>query len=642
MYSYVNVSELIIDETCRSKLERLYPMYRKHKFDLLGSGFVKIDYNLEAGGFHGKKYVDRHMVFFEKISREKLKHKGIAAYEPINWFIDYKSGFFFSPWKYTSEKRCYKVMDEKEGVDIKCPWELGRLYHLVQLSALAIVDEALRKSIILEFRNEIIDFIEMNPVGKTVQWSAPMDVSIRIVNMLLSYDILMQLDTEGCLDKEFQICFEEHISKTLQFVMDHLEYIDKVSTNHYLSNIAGIIFAAAYLPRGRWVDACLAFGVQELIEQVGRQFHEEGSHFEGSTSYHRLSTEFVLYPMALIYGMLKTEKRNAFFKYDNRVIKRLKNARLQKYSLDRAEFFPEWFTDRVCNAGVFTKVCLKNNGEIVQIGDNDSGRLLKLTPVTDMDDEYMEDNVLNHSTLLSAMHGIFTNEEFTESSEKFPLESGLVSALSKKTKLNANVYISYLIKHGCINDIKESYRYSKETLLFQDNGSNLLDGVEIHYFAKFGIVVLKGSRLFVGMVVDTAKNAVYLGHTHNDKLSIEVMVNGKYITRDTGGYIYTAAPKIRDKFRSVKAHNTICIEGQEQNPFDGIWGMKRQARAELLYCDNNRIAAKVRYGDIECLRDISLTDNKIIVNDFANKPFKAVFSNKVYSDGYGKLKRVKE
>lgn len=642
MYTYVNVDEIHVDKECRRRLELLYTLYMEHKYDLLGSGYVKVDYAISVNGFRGRKYINKKMILYGKIVKTRLQQKCTASYEPINWFVDYKSGFFFSPWKYMSEKSCYKVMDEKEGVDIKCPWELGRLYHLLQLSILAIADETLRESIILEFRNEIRDFIEMNPVGRTVQWTAPMDISIRMVNMLLSYDILMQLDMKKYLDREFQIFFENHIRETLQFVMNHLEYIDKVSTNHYLSNIAGIIFAAAYLPGGRWIDACMAFGVQELIEQTGKQFYEEGSHFEGSTSYHRLSTEFVLYSTALIYGILKTEKRKALLKYDNTVIKRLKHLRVQKYSLYREEFFPEWFTDRLCNAGVFTSVCLKDNDEIVQVGDNDSGRLLKLTPMIDTGNAYMEENVLNHNTLLSAMHGIFRNEAFVESAQKYPLESSLVSTLSRGSCKESNVYISYLIKNENIKNIGENYKFSKETILFHDNKSDLLDEAEIHYFKKFGLVVLKGRRLFVSMVIDTAKNAVYLGHIHNDKLSIEVTVDGKYLTRDSGGYIYTAAPKIRDKFRSTKAHNTICIEGWEQNSFEGIWSMKKQARAELLYCVKDRIVAKVRYGEIECLRDISLTDNMIIVRDFSNKPFKARFHNKIFSDGYGKLKKVRE
>ena len=56
------------------------------------------------------------------------------------------------------------------------------------------------------------------------------------------------------------------------------------------------------------------------------------------------------------------------------------------------------------------------------------------------------------------------------------------------------------------------------------------------------------------------------------------MVDGKYITRDPGGYVYTAAPEIRNVYRGTKAHNTICVKGIEQNSFSGIFGMKKGAQ----------------------------------------------------------------
>lgn len=642
MYSYISYADLCIDTACIEKLKRLYPLYMNHRFDLLGSGFVKVNYQMQAKGLHGKRYRDTYM---EKYGR-KIKgelcggHKCSDGYEPINWFVDYKSGFFFNPRQYNSLKKCQAMIGEIPWVDIKCPWELGRMYHLPQLAMLAVADTALREPIILEFRNEMVDFIETNPIGKTVQWSAPMDVSIRMVNMLVAFDILIQLDTRGQLGKEFQQYVEEHIGAGLRYVMDHLEFLGRISANHYLSNIAGIIFAAAYLPDSKWVNSCLAFGAQELIDQVEVQFYEEGGHNEGSASYHRLSTEFVLYAAALISGVLKTEKRNAFLEYDCREIKRLKDFERQKFDVFGEAFFPEQFVNKVCRAGIFTSIILKNNYEIVQIGDNDSGRLMKLTPMVSVNTDNLEENDLDHRTLLSAMSGMFTNEEFKESGKMFPLEASLIRSLSKDSPMEGAAGISGIEKYGSSEEICGTYEYAREKVLFQDEKTDLTDRVKLYYFEKFGVVVMKGRRLFLSMVIDTTRNTVYTGHTHNDKLSVEVMVDGNYITRDPGGYIYTAFPKGRDSFRSVHAHNTICVDGYEQNEFDGIWAMKKRAKAKLLYCAKDRMAAAVTYGDVKCQREIEITGSKIIIKDSANKPFKMGFRNKIYSDGYGRLKRM--
>ena len=642
MNSHICYADLSIDFACIEKLKRLYPLYMDHRFNLLGSGLVRVNYELQAEGLHGKKYHDPCMRKYGKQIAKQLCNgkKCPVSYEPINWFVDYKSGFFFDPRKYNSPEKCLAVIGTVPRADIKCPWELGRLYHLPQLSVLAIADVRLRERIILECRNQIIDFVQANPIGQTVQWTAPMDVSIRMVNMLVAYDILSQLDTDGYLNEEFQRYFEEHIRKSLVFVMEHLEYSGRVSANHYLANLSGIIFAASYLPQDTWVDSCFLFGVQELIEQVERQFYEEGANMEGSTSYHRLCTEFILYSVALVYGVLQTKRKNVFLEYDCRKIKRLKHFEQQKYDALGEGFFPEWFLDRLCRAGIFTSIVLKHNHEIVQIGDNDSGRLLKLTPVTGADGDDMVENDLDHRTLLSAMNGIFTNDEFAESGKTFPLEASLIHSLSQNQRINGKLYRTWLEEYGSPETTDGAYKYAKERVLYQDHKEDLLDGVRIHYFEKFGIVVFKGSRLFLSMVIDTARNTIYSGHTHNDKLSVEVMVDGEYITRDPGGYIYTAFLKGRDRFRSVTAHNTICVEGYEQNDFDGIWSMKKRAKAKLLYCTKNRLVAKVVYGDVDCLRDIRITDDKIIIKDFANKPFRSAFKNKIYSDGYGRLKRT--
>ena len=642
MNSYICDADLSIDHACVTKLKKLYQRCVEHRFNLLGSGPVKVNYELQAKGLHGKKYQGSYMPRYgKKIARKLCNGKKCSqSYDPINWFVDYKSGFFFNPEKYNSTEKCLAVMGTAPGADIKCPWELGRLYHLPQLAVLAIVDETMRERIMLEFRDEVTDFMQMNPIGKTVQWAAPMDISIRMVNMLVSYDILSQLDTYGYFGKEFQQYFEEHIRKSLIFVMENLEYSGRISANHYLANLSGIIFAAAYLPKDSWVDSCLVFGVQELIEQVGRQFYVEGANIEGSTSYHRLCTELVLYSVALVYGVLKTEKRDAFLEYDCREIKRLKSFSQQRYDVLGAEFFPQEFLDRVCRAGIFTSIVLKNNHEIVQIGDNDSGRLLKLTPVINAEANDMEENDLDHRTLLSAMSGIFNNDEFAESGETFPLEASLIHSLSKKKQIDGKAYSTCLEEYGSPEKTNQLYEYTKERVLFEDNNENLLDGVKIHYFEEFGVVVFRGSRLFLSMVIDTARNTMYSGHTHNDKLSIEVMVNGTYITRDPGGYIYTAFQKGRDGFRSVKAHNTICVAGYEQNEFDGNWSMKKRVRAALLYCTENRLVARVTYGDVACQRDIRITDHKIIIKDSANKPFQSRFKNKIYSEGSGRLKKV--
>lgn len=634
--SYICVEQLKINPKCQRKLENLYHMYMEHRFDLLGSGYVKIDYDILARGFTGKIYSKKHqdISYIRRLEKRAKRYVRNPEYTPINWFVDFKSGFFFHPKIYNTKQKCLAVIGKKQGVEIKCPWELGRFYHLPQLAILAVVKRKYREVIIEEFCDEVTDFITMNPVGRTVQWSAVMDTAIRTVNLLIAYDILKQVDESRMyFHSGFKKCFGKLIRQSLDYIMGNLEN----KGNHYLSNLAGVIFAAAYLPSAPWTDACLAFGAQELIAQVDEQFYKEGSHYEGSTSYHRLSAEFVIYATSIIYGVLGTERGKAFQNYDRTLVNGLKKLKLQKYSVEDGKFFPQWYLDKVYNMGIFTQTILKQNNEIVQIGDNDSGRLLKLTPMGNG----IEENVLDHRTLLSSACGLFNGLAFKEIVIRdIPLEYSLISSLKKKKCVSGHIYESGIVQYGTIPECK--LPYIKSHRLFYEEGikeHGILDDLQMHYFADFGLLVMRSERLFLSFVTDTAKRNVPVGHMHNDKMSIEIIVDGEYITRDPGSYIYTSAPSVRNRFRSTSAHNVIRVDKKEQNIFTGTFDMIKGAMGKLLYCTGNRVIGMVKYDDIEHIRDIQLTDNSITVTDYANKPFKVSFDNRVYSVGYGRMRR---
>jgi hypothetical protein len=54
-------------------------------------------------------------------------------------------------------------------------------------------------------------------------------------------------------------------------------------------------------------------------------------------------------------------------------------------------------------------------------------------------------------------------------------------------------------------------------------------------------------------------------HTHNDKLSFVLRVGGQEILCDSGTGCYTRDIFARNKFRSTAAHNTLRVDGVEQN-----------------------------------------------------------------------------
>ncbi|WP_141995183.1 alginate lyase family protein [Bacillus sp. B4EP4a] len=110
-------------------------------------------------------------------------------------------------------------------------------------------------------------------------------------------------------------------------------------------------------------------------------------------------------------------------------------------------------------------------------------------------------------------------------------------------------------------------------------------------------------------------------HSHNDQLSFELNVDGEDFIVDPGTYIYTADYKMRNLFRSTAMHNTVQIEGQEQNVFEdkNLFYMKEQTFARSLKFNNSffegeHVGYKEKIG-VTHNRKIFLKEDRIIFRD---------------------------
>ena len=201
--------------------------YLKHEFDLLGSGWVNRKSKKEL------KLSTNHCFFSQQWMSQITPN-----YQFIDWQLDVRSGFRFDVKKQFNEQ----LIDQTKNVDIKNCWELGRLQHFPQM-ALAANTSPNKGAIILEFKNQSLDFIVSNPIGMGVQWMSAMDVGIRLSNWLVAFDLFAQVDEATILDNKFRPLFTDYIHRHVEFIMDNLEEKEGAAGNHYLFNLVGILFA---------------------------------------------------------------------------------------------------------------------------------------------------------------------------------------------------------------------------------------------------------------------------------------------------------------------------------------------------------------------------------------------------------------
>lgn len=602
--SYIDVNDLDITKIDENIATYLSKKYCEHRFDLLGSGWIKNSYTLAT---------------LSNVNNLSFKSQNNDInYESIDWQKDCKSGYRWS------ENNWYKEQPSghKEGVDIKLPWELSRLQHLPQLAIFTMVDKSLYKQNITEFKYQVLDFIQNNPPRIGVNWSCTMDVAIRAANLLVAYDMFIQYDMDNILDNKFKQIFSNSIYEHGIHIFNNLEVsYDGYRNNHYLSNIVGLLYISAYLNETEETKRWLDFSFKEIIKEIDYQFYEDGGNFESSTSYHRLSGEMILYSTALILS-----------------IPSLKNK------------LPSLFVNKLYLIGQFSFDLLKENGNIPQFGDNDSGRLFKFTPIGsfltfnevknkylnlsnyDYKGLYWDENHLNHQTFLSAMGGLFNNEIFNT---VIPFEKSFIETLSSHSKLvfKGKKYLGIPMLNKSNNKLK--FKKVRKYLI-----NTNLDNLESISYPNSGIYIYKTKGFYLAINVMPLGQKGKGGHKHNDTLSYELMIDNKELFLDPGTYLYTSNSKYRNKFRSINSHNVPIINGLEENDFKGLFGLKQESIVSLNEFSNNYIKLTLKYKNIIIQREFNIKNNELIIEDSSNKEFN--YNNfEFYSNGYGKIERIK-
>ena len=645
-------------------------LFRTHTFDLLGSGWCKVYYGMAAHGVEGNVYPTGDVVSADHEGRwlsvqipsaNLLYAKKVWAlidrgYEPIPWQMDFKSGYTWSAKTWYTEV----AYGHLPGVDVKVPWELARMQHLLMLArAFRMAEDAERDVYAREFRNEILDFIALNPPQFGVNWRCTMDVGIRVANWLVAYDLFKAFDAS--FDDGFERILASSVYDHGRHIIRNLEYSHDLRSNHYLSDIVGLLFAAVHLLSTDETDAWLAFALQEMGSEMAHEFHEDGSNFEGSTSYHRLSTELMLYG-ALFAVQMDRGRRDRVKSYRctlHHVQPSLNPIEKQDFDLERDEIFPEWFWERLAKALRFTSDLLHEDGTIPQIGDNDSGRFLKLHPVYDIVSEqeavakymnlsfpawenalYYDENILNHEHLNEAYHvlcGLGNNSPID-------FEMAFLRSLAKKipaVHLADNMLPSD--DSVCVRDFVDAlpvadldmqkYHFPKP--------KELVSALRCYPYEGMGLYIFKSPHLYMTVRCGEIGQNGNGGHAHNDQLSITLQIDGKDIIVDPGTYLYTPLPERRNEFRSTTAHFTVQKDGAEQNPWHpGRAGLFSMAREEtlakvLLLTPNAIVMEHSGFGD-KVYRVVEILEDEVFVRDYGDRITRCLSSG-ISSNGYGKI-----
>ncbi|MDT7605055.1 MAG: hypothetical protein QOF61_3052 [Acidobacteriota bacterium] len=181
-----------------------------------------------------------------------------------------------------------------DGSDARVLWELNRLGHLVALAQSYSIDGDERLA--EKFFADIESWRAQNPAGFGANWANAMEVALRAINLLAAFHVFRrspQLDEQKLAS--LLTLFDEHGT----FIRQHLEFSHLATSNHYLSNVVGLLWLGVLLPELKAARAWREFGLGEMLREMDKQVLPDGADYESSTGYHRFVTELFLYSFIL-------------------------------------------------------------------------------------------------------------------------------------------------------------------------------------------------------------------------------------------------------------------------------------------------------------------------------------------------------
>ena len=307
--------------------------------------------------------VSRILMRAEKAAEHKFDLLGSGETDlgkEIDWHLDFKSSFKWKKEHYSK----IQIIDPHNNADVKVPWELSRLQHFTDIGRAFWLTED--EIYLRDFVSTVEHWENENPVDFGVNWTCPMEVAIRAINIIfgLHYFSINESLSDAFVQKTVKLLYYHglHIEK-------NLEYLDKDSnSNHLISNYLGLFYLGLLFPEFDRSQKWRKIGCEGLETEIEAEIFSDGADYECSTSYHRLVTEIFL--SAYILG-----QKNNFT-------------------------FSSMYKRRLENMIQFSESITPQSGNVPFIGDNDDGFIVKLS----------HDNPSSHAHLIELGSVLFENK----------------------------------------------------------------------------------------------------------------------------------------------------------------------------------------------------------------------------------------
>ena len=359
----------------------------------------------------------------------------------------------------------------------------------------------------------LVSWLDQCPYLIGPQWVSSLELGIRLINWYLVWQLIGGLESELFKGKEGAV-FRE---RWLKSIYQHVHFISG-HYSRYSSANNHLIGEAA--------------GV--FVATVGWPFWPEFNNWR-KESAHILERE------ALLQNNTDGVNREQAIAYQQFVLDFLIISKLTA-DANQCSFSDEWEV-RLESMLEFVASIMDVAGNLPMIGDADDGFVVGLT----------QGNVdwCPFKSLLATGAVLFNRADFAVKSGQYDEKSRwlLGDQAREQFEFLSSGSVSLPVKRA-----------------FVEGGYYIL-GDKFESEEEVKIIADAGPLGYLGIAA----------HGHADALSFTFSVGGREILIDPGTYAYHTQKKWRNYFRGTSAHNTVCIDGQDQSVIGGNFMWLRKA-----------------------------------------------------------------
>ena len=243
------------------------------------------------------------------------------------WDVDPVSG------KRWHQGSAFAPLGEIPG-DIRFPWELDRLHHLVWFG------QAWRYTLSQHWADVGVNHLEQMlseaPFEHGIHWRDGLQLAVRIYSLVAFADLCHDAPTD--IHRHINNAVAAHAHALARQLSPHSE----ITNNHVIGETCGLALAGIYLQRQDYLHR----GLRRLRLELKRQLYPDGIPYEGSVPYIRFDLDF----MSLLVLALNACQNET----------------------------PSWLRDSLVMMGRALASLVDTRGDVPPIGDGDDARVLRL------------------------------------------------------------------------------------------------------------------------------------------------------------------------------------------------------------------------------------------------------------------------